>query len=242
MVVHNGFGYILHLPKSSKVGYGWGGKRKIIVSSKHKEVFIIDLNTLEGKDRFETPIIQDPDNEDRIDFSDTNIYWGNYKLAPIYPTFDSIKKMHSRKLLGDFKRMNPKAFEVGEVKPRDYPVEENGFDQMPPYALAQEIFWDLKSDKPRMDPKDILSTLTIMKYPQRFLQTEAGQWLRNKLYTIFFQAVWLEQNEKVQEMLLYFIQLDDPVMTKLTRSILTNVPGYKDAIEDLKPSTNSTAK
>ena len=144
--------------------------------------------------------------------------------------------MKAENRLGEFRTMNPDAFNVGEVRPRAYPKQVTDLDILPPYVLAQEVFWDLKSGKPIIDPLDILANLTTMMYPQKFLQTEAGRWLRPRLHMAFFQQVWLNQTEQAQTMLRYFIQLDDPVITKLAT--------YKLVKSSATPSgaTNSTSK
>ena len=76
-------------------------------------------------------------------------------------------------------------------------MEENEFDQLPLYLLAQEIFWGVDTDKPIIDPVDMLATLTTMKFPQKFLQSKpVGLWLRNRLHMAFFQAAWLGKDKE----------------------------------------------
>ena len=170
---------------------------------------VLDLQTNRVVTTFKNP------DDKTIDFSDTHIYLGLEKVHPLYPTLASINFAKAEKTLGEFVAMMPEVFKLGEIEPRLFPREENVFDTLPVYLLAQNIFWDLKTGLPLMDPEDILATLITMKYPQRFLKTEAGAWLRKRLHMAFFQTVWMGDKDKAKTMLKYFVQLQDPVIPNL---------------------------
>ena len=174
-----------------------------------QSVFVIDLNTNTLAGTFVNL------GNMTIDFSDSHVYLGLEKARPLYPTLASINFAKAEKTLGEFVNMMPEVFKLGEIDKRSFPKEEIVFDTVPPYALAQEIFWDLKTGKPLMDPQDIIATLITMKYPQKFLKTGAGVWLRNRLHMAFFQTVWMGDKDKAKSMLIYFVQLQDPVITNL---------------------------
>ena len=171
----------------------------------------------------------------QVGFSETHVYLGLEKYSPLYPTLASVNLAKEKGTLGEFVAMMPEVFQLGEIEPRLFPKEENVFDTVPPYALAQEIFWDLKTGKPLMDPEDILATLVTMKYPQRFLKTEAGVWLRKRLHMAFFQAVWVGDLDKAKAMLTYFVQLQDPVITSLATYTFKGATQGSD-----QKATNST--
>ena len=209
MEIHGGMGYVVN----------WGSAN----------VSVIDLRTNSVVTTFKNP------GNKTIDFSDTHVYLGLNKYGPHYPTLASINRAKEQNTLGEFVAMMPEVFQLGEIEKRSFPKEENGFDILEFYTLAQEIFWDLKTGEPLMDPKDILATLITMKYPQRFLKTEAGAWLRKRLHMAFFQTVWSGDKDKAQAMLTYFVQLQDPVITKLATYTFKGAKKSSD-----QKATNST--
>ena len=190
------------------------------------DVTVIDLTTNKVIAKFKNP------GNSKVDFSDTHVYLGLTKARPHYPTLVSYQKMKTYGLLGEFKTMMPDVFNLGEIEQRAL-KKENLFETLPPYVLAHNIFWDIDTDKPLMDPKDILATLVTMKYPQKLLQSKnLGNWLLNRLHTAFFQTVWMGDDAKAKTMLTYFVQLQDPVITKLATYTFKKTP---------QGATNSTA-
>ena len=185
MIIHGNFGYV-----------------KSLFPSMYR-IIHLKTNTVVGD-------LENP-GELEIDFSDTHVYLGIRKLGPLCPTVDGICKMREANAFNEFVRMKPEIFNVGVVEPRLLPVEETPFDEMPNYLLA----FMFCTDGLCWDPKDILATLITMKYPQRFLKSEAARYVRKWLYAGFFQTVWLGKKEKAQEMLKYFIQLKDPIISNL---------------------------
>ena len=209
VVIHGEFGYVIRL----------GSHR----------VSVIDLQTNRVVTTFKKL-----DNK-TIDFSDTHVYLGLEKARPLYPTLATINLAKEKGTLGEFVAIMPEVFKLDEIEKRMLPNQKNEFDLLPPFLLAQGIFWYVDTDKPLMDPKDILATLITMKYPQKFLKDVAGAWLRKRLHMAFFQTVWSGDEDKAKAMLTYFVQLQDPVITKL--ATYTFKAAKKDS--DQK-ATNST--
>ena len=227
MVIHGGMGYVVNLASNdvSVVDLHSNTVTQTIPVNQYSQSMVIyeGVGYVENIDYFTVLDLQtnrvattfkNPDSK-TIDFSDTHVYLGLKKYGPHYPTLASINLAKAEKTLGEFVAMMPEVFQLGEIEKRAFPKEANKFDTLPLYVLAQEIFWDLKTNEPFMDPKDILATLVTMKYPQKFLQTKAGAWLRNRLHLAFFQTVWSGDEDKAKDMLTYFVQLQDPVITKL---------------------------
>ena len=185
------------------------GNTGYVVNHRSQNVTVIDLTTNTVIGTFDNP------QHDSIDFSDTHVYLGLKKARPHFPTLGSINLVKAEKTLGEFVAMMPEIFQLGEIEPRLLSKEMNGFDTLKSEILAQNLFWDLVTNKPLMDPKDILATLVTMKYPQKFLKTKEGAWLRERLHMAFFQTVWSGDKDKAKTMLTYFVQLQDPVITKL---------------------------
>ena len=210
MVIHGGVGYV--------------------VTWESNDVSVLDLQTNRVVTTFKNP------DHQRIDFSDTHVYLGHKKYRSHYPTLASINRAKDQGTLGDFVKMMPKVFQLGEIEPRLLPKEKNVFDKLPPYVLAQGMFWDMNPDKHLMDPKDILATLVTMQSPQKFLKGDAGAWLRKRLHMAFFQTVWLGKKDKAKAMLTYFVQLQDPVITKLAtyhfKMGAKEEGSFKDALDE----------
>ena len=229
MVIHGGMGYVVNSDSydvsvldlitnrvTQTISVGSSPRSMVIhgevgyvMNYASDDVSVIDLQTNSVITTFKNP------NDTPIDFSDTHIYFGLKKDRPHYPTLSSISLAKAQRTLGEFVAIMPDVFQLGEFEQRKFPKERNEFDTLPLYLLAQKIFWDVNTDMPLMDPQDILATLITMKYPQRFLQTVPGKWLRKRLHMAFFQTVWLGEKDKAKTMLKYFVQLQDPVITIL---------------------------
>ena len=250
MVIHGGMGYVVNMGTANvsvidlntnivkqtiPVGK-WpdpmvihGGKGYVTAFLSHN-VSVIDLKTDRVVTTFENP------RKKPIDFSDTHVYLGLKKARPLYPTLASINLAKAEKTLGEFVAIMPEIFKLGEIEPRLLPNQKNEFDTLPPFLLAQSMFWDVDTDKPLMDPQDILATLVTMQSPQKFLKGDAGVWLRKRLHLAFFQTVWVGDEDKAKTMLTYFVQLQDPVITKLATYHFKMGAGeggaFKDALSE----------
>ena len=246
MLIHGDIGYVVNVASSTvsvldlqthtvsdTVSLGLIDYMKIqggigyIYGERTTRIKLIDLRTNKVIGYLAYPHVQS------IDFSDTHVYLGLKKYGPFYPTLASINLAKAAKTLGEFVSMMPEVFKLGEIESRLLPKEQNLFDTLPPYVLAQKIFWDVDTNKPLMDPKDILATLVTMKYPQKLLKSkDLGYWLRNRLHTAFFRTVWVGDIVEAKTMLTYFVQLRDPVITKLATYTFKKTP---------QGATNSTA-
>ena len=152
-----------------------------------------------------------------IDFSDEYLYLGINKARPLYPTKKLTMTFIQKNKLNDFVPLLPDAFLLGDLSRRHRPTENTVFDTLPLYVVMAEII-------PFLSPRDALALLATLKNPGKLMASAEGRLnMMPALYTALFQYLWKGNSLLAKEMIAYFVQLKDPVITPLaTYNLVTN--------------------
>ena len=192
-------------------------------------VTVFDVETLQPLATFHNPFLG------ISDFSDTHLYADRFKIRPLYPTIEVVKKLMQREQLRDFVTLMPKVFEAGDMMRRLVPTRDTVFDTLPPYVVMDTLAdWQ--------DPRDVLSVLVTMKNPKKLVDSLHGKTqMMPKVYTALFQAVWTGDQKRARQMILDLIRLEDPVITPLAKYMFTMSAGLNTGMKGAR-GKESTGK
>lgn len=135
----------------------------------------------------------------------SNIITDMSDVIPLFPSRTVLKTTTIKELIHLYNNKWPEMFAIETPPPLNPPQNPSEIERL--HRLVQDELLDL------MPPLDALRTLASYKYPIRYLKSDSGKLVHQKLRLDFLATIWLGKRDEAQSMLSLLKQLRDPLFS-----------------------------